>query len=263
MDARSEIADLEAAGVLDRLVEGQRRVLGEDLVGSYLFGSLATGDFEPGISDVDTATILRSDLTGEELDGLERLHGRLEAESPAWQDRIEAVYLSFRALMTFRTESSPAARISPGEPFHPIRVDDRWLIDWYQLRTVGVRLWGPLPDTLVPPISLEEYVDAVREHVLAPGWLDGDQTPGDQAYVVLTMCRGLRTCRTGEHVSKREAASWACEQLPGHADLIRDALAWRERSHTDPAVDGAATRDAMACFVDDVQRAVAASRRPD
>ncbi len=258
----SEIADREAAELLDRLVEGQRRALGEGLVGSYLFGSLATGDFEPGISDVDTAAILRSDLSEEELAGLERLHARLDAESPAWQGRIEAVYLSSRALMTFRTGSSPAARISPGEPFHPIRVDDRWLIDWYQLRTVGVRLWGPPPGTLVPPISLEEYVDAVREHVLAPGWLDGAQTQGDQAYVVLTMCRGLRTCRTGEHVSKREAASWAAERMPEHASLIGEALMWRERSHAEVVAGAASTHDAVARFVDDVQRAVAASRRP-
>lgn len=262
MDARSEIADREAAELLDRLVDGQRRVLGDGLVGSYLFGSLATGDFEPGISDVDSAAILRSDLNGEELAGLEHLHGRLEAESPGWRDRIEAVYLSSRALMTFRTESSPAARISPGEPFHSIRVDDRWLIDWYQLRTVGVPLHGPPPDTLVPPISLEEYVDAVREHVLADDWLDDAETQAEQAYIVLTMCRGLRTSRTGEHVSKREAAGWAAERMPEHAALIGDALVWRERSHTDTAVDGAATRDATARFVDDVQRAVAASRRP-
>lgn len=254
--------DREAAELLDRLVDGQRRVLGEDLVGTYLFGSLATGDFEPGISDVDTAAILRSELTEEELEGLERLHRRLEAESPAWQDRIEAVYLSSRALMTFRTEPSPAARISPGESFHAIQVDDRWLIDWYQLRTVGVPLHGPPPDTLVPPISLEEYVDAVREHVLADDWLDGAETQAEQAYVVLTMCRGLRTSRTGEHVSKREAARSASELLPERAGLIRDALVWRERSHTALVADGAATRDATARLVEDVQRAVAASRRP-
>jgi hypothetical protein len=36
---------------------------------------------------------------------------------------VEVVYLSSRALATFRTVSSPAARISPGEPFHAIQVD--------------------------------------------------------------------------------------------------------------------------------------------
>ncbi|MBI3647417.1 MAG: nucleotidyltransferase domain-containing protein [Actinobacteria bacterium] len=51
---------------------GQTQALGVDLVGSYLFGSVVTGDFDPGISDVDTVAVLRSDLTAAQLAALER-----------------------------------------------------------------------------------------------------------------------------------------------------------------------------------------------
>lgn len=169
----------------------------------------------------------------------------------------QVVYLSSRALKTFRTESSAAARISPGEPFHEIEVDSRWLIDWYQLREVGIALLGPPATSLVPVISSDEYVEAVRQHVLDwPDLVDESLTRGEQAYAILTMCRGLRTWRTGQHVSKREAARWACEALPEHAPLIHDAVAWREGSHEGSSIDGTATRETTRRFVNDVKRLV-------
>lgn len=173
---------------------------------------------------------------------------------PQWEDRVEVVYLSTRALETFRTESSAAARISPGEPFHAIQVDHRWLIDWYQLREIGEALYGPPAMTLVPVISHEDYVEAVRQHIL--DWPDSVEglAQGSQAYAIITLCRGLRTLRTGEHVSKREAARWGCEAMPDHAQLIRDAVGWREQSHTEPRIDGVETREATRRFVADAKR---------
>jgi hypothetical protein len=239
--------------LLSRLAEKQEEVLGDDLLGCYVFGSVATGDFEPGISDVDTTTVLRADLTLRQLTALARLHREIVEEMPAWEDRVEVVYLSSRALAMFRTASWPAAQISPGEPFHAREVDRGWLIDWYQLRDVGVVLRGPAIDSLVPEITHGEYVRAVRQHLLT--WrdsLDDLDSQADQAYAVLTMCRGLRTVRTGEHVSKREAARWASDELPEHANLIRDALEWRARSHGGLRIDGRATRAETARFVETV-----------
>ena len=251
------VTDSHIAEILTRLLDGQTHVLGVDLLGSYLFGSAVTGDFEPGVSDVDTVAVLRSDVTAAQLSGLERLHLEIGEEMPQWHDRVEVVYLASRALRTFRTEPSPAARISPGEPFHAIEVDHRWLIDWYQLREVGTALCGPPAASLVPIISRDEYVEAVREHMLAwPDWASGFSTQGAQAYAILTMCRGLRTWRTGEHVSKREAARWACEAFPEHAHLIRDAVVWRQQSRTGSPGDGRATRDATTRFMNDATRLV-------
>ncbi len=227
--------------LLTRLGDGRVRALA-GLLGSYVFGSVITGDFDSGISDVDTVAVLSSDPSEAELATLERLHHDIAGEMPEWEDRVEAVYLSSRALVTFRTEFSPAARISPGEPFHSIEVDHSWLIDWYQLREVGLALRGPHATSLVPVISRDEYVEAVRQHMLT--WRnsgDGLLAKGDQAYAVLTMCRGLRTWRTGEHVSKREAARWACGAMPEHADLIREALVSRAQSRNGARIDGTAT----------------------
>ena len=224
------------------------------MTGCYLFGSVVTGDFEPGISDVDTVVVLADDPTSADLMALERLHRNIVERMPEWDDRVECVYLSSGALRNFRTARSPAARISPGEPFHAIELDPSWVLDWYPLRTVGEPLWGPPPSTLVPPITKTEYVEAVRRHLLEWRWTDERASRRSQAYAILTMCRGLRTVRTGELVSKREAARWGCEVMPEHAELIGAALAWRAEPRTEPEMDGASTIDATLEFIDDVQR---------
>lgn len=244
--------DAAAESLVSRLLGGLIRSLGDNLLAVYLFGSAATGDFEPGISDVDIATVLRRELARSELAALDRMHRELVAETGEWDGRVEVVYVSSEGLRTFRDGTSAAARISPGEPFHAIVVDPRWLIDWYQLREVGVTLFGPPATEVVPVISKSEYVEAVRQHMLTFWtWTDELATLGNQAYAILTMCRGLRTVRTGEYVSKQEAARWASEQLPTHAELIRTALLWREERRG--AMDDATpTRAAAAAFVAEV-----------
>ena len=91
---------------------------------------MVTGAFESGISDIDTVAVIRSNLKAAEFAGLAQLHLDIVEEMPEWEDPSR-LYLSSRALKTFRTDSSAAARISPGEPFHEIEVDSSWLIDWY------------------------------------------------------------------------------------------------------------------------------------
>jgi len=230
--------------VLARLLEGVNLALGDDLVGVYLFGSVATGDYEPGISDVDTVALLRSDLTAAQLAALDRLHRDIADEMPVWDERVEVVYLSTRALRDLRVRTSAAARISPGELFHAIEVDRGWLIDWYRLREVGVALSGPPATSVVPTITREAYVGGVRELMLRwPDWIGGLDNRGSQAYAILTMCRGLRTIRTGDHVSKRVGARWASRELPQHAALIQRAVAWRDQARANPDPDGAGTLD--------------------
>jgi hypothetical protein len=246
--------DPEVDHLLERLVDGQRAVLGPSLRGSYLFGSAATEDYEPGIGDVDTVAVLRATLTSGQLADLEALHGEIVDETPAWDDRVECVYLPSDALRNFRRGSWPAARIAPGEPFHTIELDPSWVLDWFPLRTLGVALWGPPPSTLVPPIAKAEYVEAVRRHLLGWRWTDDRAGRRSQAYAILTMCRGLRTIRSGELVSKREAARWGCEAMPGYADLIEAALAWRAQPRAESEADGAETIDATLMFIADIQR---------
>lgn len=208
-------------------------VLEHRLQALYLFGSAATGSFEDGISDVDTVAVLATEPSDDDVASLAEMHERLINDTPAWSDRIEVDYLSATALANFRSRSWPAARISPGEPFHRIQIDERWVLDWYQVLLSGVALYGPPPQTFIPPISHEEFVNALRQLLqeLSDRLID-DISPRGRVYAILTACRALRVCRTGEYASKKEAAEWATKQLPQFHDLITGAVARRHGRRT-------------------------------
>jgi hypothetical protein len=242
-------ADVNA--LLESLRSHLQRIFQEKLVGLYLYGSLTAGDFDPGISDVDLLAVTSTDVTGAEFEALRAMHGDIDCSNPEWDDRIEVVYLSSMALSNFRLATGPIV-ISPGEPFH-VREDEpllEWLELWYIIRETGVTLFGPSPDTIIPPIAKAEFVQWVRKYAASMGTgFNRLQDRKNQAYAILTMCRALYTFRSGgEQISKRQAALWAQRELPEWAWLIWNALAWRE-AWREEGVDHQATYGETVRFI--------------
>jgi hypothetical protein len=219
--------------LLQRLLPQMQAALGANLVGLYLYGSVVSGDYDDALSDVDLLAALEHDLTEAELEALRVMHAGLVAALPHWDNRVEVAYLSRRALHTFRAERAAIGIISPGEPLHFREAGLDWLMNWYLVREGGLTLYGPPPQSIIPPISKAEFLWAVRDQTLA--WRDyiHETSPhhGSQAYAILTMCRGLYTLEHEEYTSKIKAAAWAQTALPAWADLIRQALYWRQHMH--------------------------------
>jgi predicted nucleotidyltransferase len=64
------------AELLDALVTGIQAVLGDNLVGVYLRGSLVTGDFDPRTSDIDFLAVTERPLSEIEFASLAAMHAR-------------------------------------------------------------------------------------------------------------------------------------------------------------------------------------------
>ena len=222
--------------------EAIAEVTGSSLVGLYLFGSLATGDFDADASDIDLIAVLHQRASERLAARLRRMHEDLARANPRWDDRIEVIYVSTRGLANCRTDMTTIAVISPGEPFHVVQAGRDWILNWYPAREDAVRLIGPPIDSLVPPIPRAEYVEEVRRSLVGFTTRIADDEPlGSQAYAILTMCRGLYAISFGERVSKRDAASWAQREFPQWADLVRQALVWRQRQWELGRQEGTAT----------------------
>ncbi len=227
-----------------------QQILGEELVGLYLYGSLVTGDFDPIHSDIDLLTVIAGELHEEEFALLDAMHGAFVAAHPAWEERVEIAYLSQGALKTFRTQRSPIAIISPGEPFHFKDAGKDWLINWWIVRRQGVTLFGAPAQAVIDPISDDEFQTAVREQVGEwRTYIHELRRRKSQAYAILTMCRALHAYVMGEQVSKQQAAAWAAAYFPQWGPLIQDALAWRV-APSDRGVDHAATFPMTVRFVE-------------
>ena len=244
--------DTEIEALLGRLTGEIRRSSNGSLVGLYVYGSLVTGDFDKGRSDIDLLAVVDSDIEDETFDRLDGMHARFVEDHPAWEDRIEVAYVPAPALWNFRTRTARIAVISPGEPFHRKAAGRDWLINWYMVRQVGVTLCGPPPQTLIPEISQPEFVDAVREQAGTwKEWVYRMRTPGAQSYAVLTLCRALYTYTHGRQASKKQAALWAKSYLPQWAPLIQQSLDWLSKDHDEETDDEAGLPETVR-FVHDV-----------
>ena len=84
---------------------GVQEVLGENLVGIYLRGSLATGDFID-TSDIDFLVATERPASDVEVGALINLHAGLAALPNKYADRLEGAYIDRAALRRF--EAPPA-----------------------------------------------------------------------------------------------------------------------------------------------------------
>jgi predicted nucleotidyltransferase len=244
--------DSEIEALLDRLTDEIRQSSNDSLVGLFVYGSLVTGDFDKGRSDIDLLAVVDSDIEDETFDRLDRMHTRIVEDNPAWEDRIEVAYVPAPALWSFRTRTAQIAVLSPGEPFHFKAAGRDYLLNWYTVREVGTTLYGPPPDTLIPEISRSEFVEVAREH--AEWWKEQVyemRTPGAQSYAVLTMCRALYTHTHRRQASKKQAALWARTYLPQWAPLIQQSLDWLSEDHDEETDDEAGLQETVR-FVHDV-----------
>jgi predicted nucleotidyltransferase/L-rhamnose mutarotase len=219
----------EVTQLLQELLQHIKAVLGQKLVGLYVYGSLATGDFDRKVSDIDLLAAVSSDIEPDEFDALKTMHEDFAAKHPAWNDRIEVQYISTTALKTFKSKINKATVISPGEPFHTIDVGDHWLMNWYVVREKGIPLFGPPPTTLIAPVSKAEFIGSVRKHTQSWNeWVKVLRSRKAQAYSILTMCRALYAVKEGEQPSKEQAAHWVADEFPEWSEVVTNAMAWRQ-----------------------------------
>src|SRR5215203_1286999 len=99
---RGDETETDARETLEELAAAIESHFGSDLLGLYLFGSLAAGGFYPGKSDIDLMAIIGAGVEeGPQLEDLRSLHDTFVSERPAWVERVEVAYVERGVLQTF------------------------------------------------------------------------------------------------------------------------------------------------------------------
>lgn len=246
----------EVNAVLGSLLAGMQQVLGETLLGVYLFGSLVHGDFELERSDLDLVAVLTLELDPLHFAALDTLHSEIVRRFPRWTERLEVKYLSSASLKRFRTEPYPIAVISPGEPFHAFQGGRHYLLNFYEVRQGGATLYGPAPTTLIAPISRAEFMAVVGGEVQDwTGWIAEMHSVGGLGYGVVTLCRALYTCTTGVQTSKPQTLAWTVVTLPEFGPLLE--WAWKGYRENDSSAPSQARAAEIRRYVHEVSARVA------
>ena len=216
--------------VIQLLLASVQDVLGIEFLGMYLYGSLASGDFNTERSDIDFVVTTANELSPETVSRLAVMHHRIYASGLKWAKKLEGAYITKNALRSHNANDIARPCLNEGK-FYQERLGSDWVIQRHILREQGVAVAGPdLKELiyLVRPDDLRQAVKGILQEWWAPmlndpAWIKDSEY---QVFAVLTMCRALHTIKFGEIVSKRAAAAWAQDAHGQWNSLIKAALAW-------------------------------------
>ena len=201
-------------------------ILGRNLVGFYVYGSLTQGAFNSKRSDVDCIVVTERDLSDSQF---RNLGAWLAAavESNPWVARLQVSFLIKNEILTMNARAClyQFGRLSrSGSDGNPII--------WMNVLKSGLVLFGPPPESFVPPITpeilfraLKREVRYLREEISGKPEIEWRNVASYRVYAVLTLCRILYSFRKGTIVSKQRAARWAIKSLPEEwGEIILQAL---------------------------------------
>ena len=201
--------DAESLRYAHELVDRLKQVLGTKLLGVYLHGSGALGDFTPSRSDIDIVAVASGGLSDEECS---RLRDELSPTAlPCPATGLEFHVVSAKTL-DLATDAPPfevhfAAESREGsESFVDGRRrkgDADLAMHYAVLKTHGVRLAGPSASDVFPEVPRDLMLRALREELQ---WAIAHGSP---SYQVLNAARAWRFLEEGVICSKTEGGRWA------------------------------------------------------
>jgi predicted nucleotidyltransferase len=202
--ATTKTSPSEVNEILNALLSALQTALADNLVGVYLCGSLATGDFIE-TSDIDFVVAIERPVSDAEVGALIEMHARLAALPNPYADRLEGAYIDRASLRRFE----------PGREFLTIECETplRWkehetssLIERYVLREKGVALLGPDPKSLIDLISSEELRAGIRRRLHE--WATWAANPHDPEWLRPAATRHTSSRRCAGRCTRLLSASW-------------------------------------------------------
>ncbi len=184
-----------------------------DLVGLYVYGSLATGDYSPASSDIDVVVLLARPAGDAGRQELVRMHDAIACSSPV-AERLHCLYV-------------PVDSAADPDLLHDYWFGEGWhgkrMTQWQlkvmtraELMSAGSALYGPWPPPGIEAVPVAAVQAAVREEITghwrgvarrrSAWWSD---TSVDHALVVLPRARAVLTA--GELITKSQAISRLAE----------------------------------------------------
>lgn len=232
-DVQNLVKDGRVIDILEELTNQVKEIIGDNLVGIYLHGSLALGDFDPATSDIDFMVVVNNSLDDQTVEKIKQMHQSLIEGENEWGKKLEGSYLTVEQLKSAEPPFDPRPYINEKNFYSAADYGYEWVLEKYVVREKGVVLSGPDPKEIIDRVEVDEVIAAVKI-MFAENWLPiltnskKLETEWYQPYTILTLCRMMYTVEKGKIGSKREAAEWAIKNFGDRwGDLVDLARNWR------------------------------------
>ncbi len=227
----------ELQEVLRIFVDEIAAELGENLVGIYLVGSIASGDFDAD-SDVGFLVVTNTELTEANMKPLQEIQIKIHDIDCYPAKHLEGSYISIDDLNDWSIVGQKKLFYfdNGSTTYEQSTHDNQWHVRWI-LRERGITLVGPKPEIILQAIPLNELCTEIKTAIFHVKRFFEDEIDRPlsffnsrfgQSFTVLTYCRMLHSLHTGTVQSKKAGMQWAKQVVdPKWVKLIDQA--WRER----------------------------------
>jgi predicted nucleotidyltransferase len=227
----------ELRKVLNTFVDRVAAELGENLVGIYLVGSIASGDFDLD-SDVDFLVVTDRQLTEANMKPLQDIQTSIHTIDCYPAKHLEGSYISIGDLNDWSIVGQKKLYYfdNGSTAYEESTHDNQWHVRWI-LRERGISLLGPRPETILQPVPVDKLLGEIKLAMLQSMAMFQDEIDRPlgfcnsrfgQSFFVLTYCRMLHTLHTGTVQSKKAGVKWAKEFVETKWVKLIDQ-AWNER----------------------------------
>lgn len=235
--------------LLNHILGDFQAILGENLVGIYVHGSIAFGCFSPERSDVDFIAVVKQPLTHDQQTALIRALMARTPEAPPKGIEMSVVLAQYCRDFIYPTPFELHFSNTHWEDYtldldgHCRELhggaDPDLAAHFAVIRAVGQPLFGPPPAELFAPVPREALLDSIL--------MDVGDFAGDPLYHTLNLCRALAFIEENRLLSKAQGVHWALGRLPESVHPLLEAAL---HSYTDgtgfsPGADLEVFRDMM------------------
>ncbi len=247
------------AAYLEQVIKTLQSRLHQRLVGVYLFGSAAYGDYTPRLSDLDVQAVVTESLSKRECRDIASSLAHQRLPCPA--RRLEFVCYAQSSInpatrhpqfeLNFNTGAGEQEHLS----LNSAEESSHWFVlDIAMGRELGHTLVGLEPAQVFAPIPRIWQLEAIADSL---AWHRTHEFTS--ANSVLNACRGWRYAVTGMWGSKVAGAAWARQQ-PDCPVVVAQAQQCRYGSS---ALSASAVTELVECVTEAVQTAILRERSKD
>lgn len=220
----------QIARLLHEIRRMHMEILGENLVGLYLHGSIAFGCFNPWKSDVDYIAVVQAPLAPDTrlrlLEAVYRLNRQAPPKGLEMSVVLQRYCRDFVYPTPFELHFSNMHRDAYARDPHGFAdamrgTDPDLAAHFTVLRHKGIALCGPPVSSVFGAVPWENYLDSICADIA-----DAETAvQSDPIYVLLNLCRVLAAVREKRVLSKAEGGAWGLAHLDARfAPLLHKAL---------------------------------------
>ena len=216
--------------LLDKFVNMSKKIIGKNLTGVYLHGSMAMGCFHPEKSDIDLIVVIEKDMTDVQKTDFMNCVLELNGEAPPKGLELSVVKREYcnsfvyptPYVLHFSVQHLKWFQDNPDEYIKNMKGTDKDLAaHFFIINKYGIMLYGKKIEDVFGEVPKACYIDSI--------WCDVKNAKKDifvaPTYIILNLCRVLAFIEKDLCLSKQQGAVWGLKNLPEkYHCLIAEAL---------------------------------------